>query len=59
MSDHDAFVAAAYEECGGGDTIIMLGEGDHTCQRWRLTETLRRKLILELSKIEYSKWFQR
>lgn len=55
MSEKEARIAAAYGECST-DTILVLGEGNHDCQRWRLTRSLRRKLIQELSKIEYEEW---
>lgn len=32
-----------------GDIILMVGPGDHTCQRFKLTESLARKLRRELN----------
>lgn len=43
-----ALVADVVEETRG-EFVIVLGEGDHDCQRWRLTESLARKLRRELN----------
>jgi hypothetical protein len=32
-----------------GDITLMLGPGDHSCQRWRLSEGLADKLEFELA----------
>jgi hypothetical protein len=32
-----------------GELYVLLGEGDHTCERWLLTESLARKLRRELN----------
>lgn len=53
MSEHTATACAAYEECSG-DTMIMFSEGGRVW-RFHLTESLRRKLILELSLIEFQR----
>lgn len=44
-----AVVADVVEEVRG-DFIIVLGEGDHTCQRWQLTESLAKKIRRELNR---------
>jgi hypothetical protein len=38
-----AFVADIVEP-SPGEYYIMLGEGNHDCERWRLTEDIARKL---------------
>lgn len=40
-------VAAIVPE--GEEIILMLGPGDHSCQRFKLTESLARKLRRELN----------
>ena len=41
-----ALVAAVVGE--GDEVFLMLSDGDHTCERWLLTESLARKILLEL-----------
>ncbi len=43
----EARVACATNE--GREIFITLGTGDHTCQRWKLSESLARKLRRELN----------
>jgi len=40
---------AAIIEPTKGEFYIMLGRGDHTCERWRIDESLARKLRKELN----------
>jgi hypothetical protein len=48
---HDCKTAqvAAVIEPSKGELYVMLGEGNHDCTRWRLTESLARKLRRELN----------
>ncbi len=46
MTVKDTFVAAVVTE--GDETYLMLGEGDHECVRWRLSEAQAKKLFREL-----------
>jgi hypothetical protein len=48
---HDCQTAAVagITEPNKGEIYIMLGEGNHDCTRWRLTESLARKLRRELN----------
>lgn len=32
-----------------GEITLMLGPGDHSCQRWRISESLADKLEFELA----------
>jgi hypothetical protein len=41
-----AVVASIVEE-GKGEFYLILGSGDHRCQRWKLTPSLLRKLSIE------------
>ena len=43
-----AAVAAVVEPVKG-EIYVMLGEGNHDCERWLLTESLARKLRRELN----------
>jgi hypothetical protein len=43
-----AFVAGIVEPVKG-EIYVMLGEGNHDCERWLLTESLARKLRRELN----------
>lgn len=45
MTERVAFVAAIVQE--GTQFYLVLGEGNHDCDRWRLTEPLVRKLAIE------------
>jgi hypothetical protein len=52
-----ARIAAAVEE---GDKItLMLGEGNHDCERWELSEALARKLCIEIFHLSTKGWFRR
>ncbi len=42
-----AVIAAITNE--GPDLYLMIGPGDHTSQRWKLSESLARKLRRELN----------
>jgi hypothetical protein len=43
----EVVVAAIVPE--GEDIVLMVGPGDHSCQRFKLTESLARKLRRELN----------
>ena len=47
LSSRTAVVAAITNE--GPDLYIMIGPGDHYCRRWKLSESLARKLFRELA----------
>jgi hypothetical protein len=42
-----AAVGAVTQEAG--DIVIMLGVGDHSCQRWKLSPSLADKIEFELA----------
>lgn len=44
-----AIVADVVEEVRG-EFILMLGSGDHSCERWQLTESLARRIRRELNR---------
>ena len=52
-----ARIAAAVEE--GDKIILVLGEGDHNAERWELTESLARKLCIEIFHLSTRGWFRR
>lgn len=41
----DAVVVTIVEE--GNEYFLILGKGDHTCDRWRLSKSILYKLALE------------
>lgn len=43
-----AFIADIVEPVKG-ELYVMLGEGNHDCERWLLTESLARKLRKQLN----------
>ena len=45
MTERKAFVAAIVEE--GEEIFLMVGAGDHDCDRWKLSRSLLRKLMSE------------
>lgn len=45
-TQREAFVLAVVEE-GPGEFFLVLGSGDHGCDRWKLTPSLLRKLSIE------------
>lgn len=45
MTERKAFVAAIVEE--GEEIFLMVGEGNHDCDRWKLSRSLLRKLMSE------------
>jgi len=49
-----ARVAAIVEE-ERGKTILVLGPGDHTCERWEISGSLLDKLILEGVQVRLSR----
>lgn len=46
MPDRIAAIATVVEE--GGESFLIIGEGDHTCDRWKIRPSLLIKLALEL-----------
>lgn len=42
-------LVAAITEPVKGELYVMLGEGDHDCVRWKITQELARKLRRELN----------
>lgn len=42
-------MVAAIVEPTKGELYIMLGAGDHSCERWRIDEDLAKKLRRELN----------
>jgi hypothetical protein len=42
-------VIAGITEPNKGELYLLLGEGDHNCQRWKISESLARKLRRELN----------
>jgi len=51
-----ARIATAVED--GDKIILVLGVGDHSCERWELTESLARKLCVELFHLATKGWFR-
>ena len=53
MSESVAIIATAVEE--GGEYYLILGKGDHKCDRWKLSKSLTNKLAFELIKLALKK----
>ncbi len=45
-TQREAFVATVVEE-GPGEFFLVLGAGDHGCDRWKLTPSLLKKISIE------------
>ena len=50
---HEAIIATAVEE--DGEYYLILGKGDHKCDRWKLSKSLTNKLAFELIKLALKK----
>ena len=51
--EHKAVVASVVEE--GDKYLLVLGKGDHSCDRWEITPSLLAKLALEMVSLALKK----
>jgi hypothetical protein len=51
--ENKAVIASVVDE--GGKYILILGKGDHSCDRWELTPSLVAKLAFEMVRLALRK----